>query len=85
MHDLFVGTWKLNVEKSEFDANHRPTAGTMVYELDAQGHYLLKAEGLNAKGEKVAERPTRIIPDGQEHPVPDFPDHFDGIKCFLHN
>jgi hypothetical protein len=73
MHDLFVGTWKLNVEKSEFDANHRPTAGTMVYELDAQGHYLLKAEGLNAKGEKVAERPTRIIPDGQEHPVPDFP------------
>jgi hypothetical protein len=73
MQDPFVGTWTLNVEKSEFDANHHPTAGTMVYELDAQGHYLMKAEGRNAKGEAVAERPTKIIPDGKEHPIPDFP------------
>jgi hypothetical protein len=72
MQDPFVGTWKLNVEKSEFDANHRPTSGTMVFELDAQGHYRMTAEGLNAKGEKVAERPQRIIPDGEERPVPDF-------------
>jgi hypothetical protein len=40
---------------------------------NAQGHYLLKAEGRNAKGEKVAERPTRFILDGKEHPVSDFP------------
>jgi hypothetical protein len=73
MHDPFVGTWKLNVEKSEFDGNHRPTAGTMVFEVDAQAHYLMTARGRNAKGEEVAERPMRLIPDGKEHPIPDFP------------
>jgi len=73
MQDPFLGTWKLNVEKSEFDGNHRPAAGTLVFELDAQGYYLLRAEGQNAKGEKVQERPTRFILDGKEHAVPDFP------------
>ena len=51
MQDLFVGTWILNVEKSEFDANHRPRAGTMVVELDAEGYYLQTAEGIIEKGE----------------------------------
>ena len=73
MQDLFVGTWELNVEKSEFNANHRPKAGTVVFELDAEGYYLKKAEGINEKGEKCAERPMRFIPDGKEHPIPDFP------------
>lgn len=73
MQDPFVGTWKLNVEKSEFDPNHRPTAGTMTVELDAEGYYLQKAEGLNAKGERVVERPMRFITDGTPHPVPGFP------------
>jgi hypothetical protein len=77
MKNSFVGTWKLNVEKSEFDANHHPTAATMVFELDAQGHYLLRAEGRNAKDEKVQERPTTFILDGKEHLVPDFP----GLKA----
>ncbi len=72
MKDPFVGTWKLNVEKSEFDPNHRPTAGTMTVELDAEGYYLQKAEGLNAKGESVVERPMRFITDGTPHPVPGF-------------
>lgn len=73
MQDPFVGTWILNVEKSEFDAHHRPKSGTMVVELDAEGYYLQNAEGLNEKGEKVAERPVRFIPDGQDHPVPAMP------------
>ena len=73
MQDPFVGTWELNVEKSEFDANHRPRAGTMTVELDAEGYYLKKAEGINEKGEKIAERPERLLPDGREHPIPDFP------------
>jgi hypothetical protein len=73
MQDLFVGIWILNVEKSEFDANHRPRAGTMVVELDADGFYLQKAEGISEKGEKVTERPVRFIPDGKPHPIPDFP------------
>jgi hypothetical protein len=73
MQDPFVGTWKLNPEKCDFDANHRPTGATMVFDLDEQGYYLMKAHGTNAKGEKVAERPQKFRTDGQEHPVPDIP------------
>ncbi|HTS63401.1 MAG TPA: hypothetical protein VMH28_15350 [Candidatus Acidoferrales bacterium] len=73
MTDPFVGTWNLNVEKSAFDANHRPTAGTMVFELDSEGCYLMKAEGRDAQGRKVEERPQRFEPDGQPRPVPGLP------------
>jgi hypothetical protein len=73
MNDPFSGTWKLNPERSQFDPNHRPTAGTMVFEAERDGVYLLKAEGVNAKGEKCAEKPARIVPDGQDHPLADFP------------
>lgn len=73
MTDCFVGTWKLNVERSQFDANHRPTSGTMVFILTPEGEYLMTASGKNAKGEGVVERPTRMVPDGQLHPIPDFP------------
>jgi hypothetical protein len=44
-----------------------------VFERDAQGKYSMKAEGTDAKGQKVAERPQTFIPDGEAHPVPDFP------------
>jgi hypothetical protein len=74
--DPFVGTWKLNPVRCEFDPKHRPAAATMVFELDGE-HYVMKAEGLTQEGEKVAERPQRFIPDGREHPVPDFP----GLKA----
>jgi serine/threonine protein kinase len=73
MLDPFVGTWKLNPEKSQFDRNHRPATGTLVFELAAEGHYLMKAEGINAKGEQCTERPQRFIPDGKVYPIPDFP------------
>jgi len=79
MTDPFVGTWILNVEKSEFDANHRPQAATVVVELDAEGAYLQKAEGINEKGEPCAERPERFLADGQPHPLPDFP----GLRCVM--
>ena len=73
VQDRLIGTWKLNPDKSEFDPNHRPSAGTMVLELTPEGHYALTAEGVTEKGEKCTERPTKFIPDGKEHPVPDFP------------
>jgi hypothetical protein len=73
MQDPFVGTWILNVAKSQFDANHRPRAGTIVLEIDQEGYYLQKSEGISEKGEKVAERPQRYTPDGQDHPIPDLP------------
>jgi hypothetical protein len=73
MQDPFVGTWKLNPARSQFDPNHRPSEGTMSLVLDAEGAYLMTAEGVNANGEKVRERPQKMIPDGQPHPIPDFP------------
>lgn len=73
MEDLLAGTWMLNSEKSEFGPNHRPQDGTMVFEIDTEGHYLMRAEGVNEKGEKCAERPQKFVADGQPHPVPDFP------------
>jgi hypothetical protein len=73
MQNPLLGTWKLNTQRSEFDANHRPSAGTMMFELTPEGHYLLTAEGVTEKGEKCKERPAKFIPDGQEHAVPDFP------------
>jgi hypothetical protein len=73
MQDALIGTWKLNPDKSEFDPNHRPLAGTMVLEVTPEGHYALTAEGVTEKGEKCKERPTKLIPDGKEHPFPEFP------------
>lgn len=73
MRDPFVGTWKLNPSRSNFDPNHRPTEATMQWELGPDGTYVMNAEGLNAKGERVAERPQTLVPDGRPHPVPDFP------------
>lgn len=73
MHDPFVGTWKLNPGRSDFDANHRPAGGTMLWELGPGGTYVMTARGLNAKGEPVAERPQRLVPDGCPYPLPDLP------------
>lgn len=73
MQDPFIGTWRLNPASSAFDPNHRPTDGTMTWTLDADGSYTLNAEGVNAKGEKVVERPQRMIPDGRGYPIQDFP------------
>ena len=73
MQNPFIGIWILNVQKSQFDANHRPQAGTIVLEVDAEGYYLQRSEGVSEKGEKVAERPQRYIPDGQDHPIPGLP------------
>ena len=73
MQDPFVGTWKLNPARSQFDPNHRPTAGTMTLEVDASGQYLMRAEGLDSKGARVTERPQTFTPDGVARPLPDFP------------
>jgi hypothetical protein len=72
-HDPLVGTWTLNSSQSQFDPNHRPQAATLVIERDEDGAFLLKAEGIGEKGQKVAEKPQTLIPDGHPRPVPDFP------------
>ena len=59
MQDPFIGTWQLNPRKSAFDPNHQPTAGTMVFELDEAGVYLMRATG---------------VCDGSAQPCPDLSD-----------
>ena len=73
MNDPFVGTWTLNPTQSAFDANHKPRAATMTWSLEADGAYLLLAEGMNAKGERCREKPQRLTPDGVAYPVEGLP------------
>jgi hypothetical protein len=73
MIDAFVGTWTLNPGKSTFDPNHRPAAATMRWESQPDGAYLMTAEGVNAKHERVSEAPQRFVPDGRPVPLPGFP------------
>ena len=73
MNDPFIGTWTLNRAQSAFDANHQPSEGTMTWVLDADGAYVLFAEGLNAKGERCTEKAQRLLPDGVAYPVDGLP------------
>jgi hypothetical protein len=72
MTDVFAGTWELNPQRSEFDPNHRPRQGTMVFETHGDA-YVVKAQGVSAKGEPVAENEQRLVPDGTPRPVPGLP------------
>lgn len=71
--DPFVGTWKLNPAKSQFDPNHRPLEGTMTFEVDPDGGYVLNAEGTKEGGQKVKEQPQRFLVDGQPRSLPGMP------------
>jgi len=73
MNDPFVGTWKLNRDKSAFDASHRPSEGTMRLDATVGGGYVLNASGKNEKGEAVTERPQTFVPDGKPYPVTGLP------------
>lgn len=73
MENPFVGTWILNVEKSQFDANHRPTGGRMKFEMEADGALLMTAEGVAENGAKIAERPQKLVPDGILRPLEGLP------------
>ena len=73
MDDPFVGTWALNPTESAFDTNHKPSEATMTWELEADGAYLLLAEGVNAKGARCKEKPQRLRPDGVAYPVEGLP------------
>ena len=72
-HDPLVGTWTLNSSRSQFDPNHRPQAATLVIEQGDDGAYVIKAEGVSEKGQRVTEKTQTLIADGQPRPVPDFP------------
>ena len=69
--DPFAGTWSLDTSRSQFDANHNPRSGRMHIAVDSEGCVVMRAEGVNGKGEPCTERPTRLNPDGRDYPVPD--------------
>ena len=71
--NLFTGTWTLNVDQSQFNANHRPAAGTMTFAPDAEGNLLMTATGVDGQGASVTERPQKFIADGKPRPVEGFP------------
>jgi hypothetical protein len=69
MSDPFVGTWTLNPGRSAFDPNHKPAQATMNWQLEADGSYLLRAAGIDAKGNPCEEKPQRLRPDGVAYPI----------------
>lgn len=77
MQDPFVGTWKLNPSRSQFDPNHRPTGATMRWLLESDGGYLLLAEGTDERGQPCVEKPQKLYPDGRAYPVEALP----GLRC----
>ena len=46
----------------------------MVFELESEGHYVMRAEGVNGEGKKITEKPQHFIIDGQQRPVPELPE-----------
>ena len=77
MNDPFIGTWKLDPSSSQLDPNHRPSEAIMSWQVEPDGAYLMLAEGVNEKGERVSEKPQRLYPDGKAYPVENFP----GLSC----
>jgi hypothetical protein len=68
-NDLFEGTWRANVDKSQWDPKHVPEQACLRFEVTETG-YLLVAYGVK-DGQAVAERPTRIVADGKRRPLVD--------------
>lgn len=77
MDDPFIGTWMLVPGASQMDPNHRPSEVIMSCQLEPDGGYLILAEGVNEKGERVSEKPQKLYPDGRPYPVENFP----GLSC----
>jgi hypothetical protein len=67
--DLFEGTWKANIDKSQWAPGYTPEQACLRFEATDAG-YLLVAYGIK-DGQPVAERPTKIIADGRRRPIVD--------------
>jgi len=67
--DLFEGTWKAKNDESQWDPAFTPEQACLRFEATDDGYFLV-AYGIR-DGQAVAERPTRIIPDGRRRPIVD--------------
>ena len=68
--DPFEGTWKANIELSNWAPMSAPEQACVRFEATDTG-YVMVAYGIK-DGQAVAERPTRIIADGRKRPLVDF-------------
>jgi len=66
--DPFLGTWKLNLEKSKFGAAPVPKAGTRTCVAQRGGMIKCTQDGVNAKGESTHMEYT-VKYDGKDYPV----------------
>ena len=71
-HDPFAGTWTMAPDRSAFDANHRPSEATLLFEREPDG-YVMYAEGISG-GKQIKEHPMHFVFDGKHHDVPGAPD-----------
>src|SRR5882762_8699864 len=73
--NAFLGTWKLNVEKSKFSPGSEIKSMTMTFAADGEKIRRI-AEGTNGDGKPIMEggpEGTSIPWDGQEHQVTNAP------------
>ena len=55
-------------DESSFDANHRPSEATLLFECEPDG-YVMHAEGISG-GKHIKEHPMHFVFDGRHHAVP---------------
>jgi hypothetical protein len=74
-----IGTWKLNVEKSKYNAGQTPKSLTRT--IEAQGENVkYNFEGINSEGTGIAYSFT-VVYDGKESPITgSMPGGADGIS-----
>lgn len=66
--DPWLGTWRLNVERSTFNPGPAPKSNTLTIEVVAGGVQKHTFDGVNAEGQKThSERQTKF--DGADVPV----------------
>jgi hypothetical protein len=66
--DPFVGTWKLNLEKSELLANSNLASLTMTISPSGSNTFTSVIDSITNSGEKRHQEVIRIY-DGKEHPA----------------
>jgi hypothetical protein len=63
-----VGTWKLNVQKSDFGSVPAPKSMTIVVTEDSKNKVAWKANGVGPDGKKINESYSGSV-DGNANPV----------------
>jgi hypothetical protein len=70
--DPFVGRWRLNPARCDFDPNHQAREATMIFERTPDGAYLMRASGKDQNGTFCEEKPQRVIADGVTYALPEY-------------